>query len=114
MEITCLGDLFNDLNQTGQPSLGEAGSRLSGGQKQRIGIARAIASDSDIFVFDEVTSALDIKTEMQLIDNIRNGLTGKTVVMISHRPYPLSVCDRVYRLDNGKLVEVIEQDRDCK
>ena len=106
INIACLDKLFSALESSGQPKLGEAGSRLSGGQKQRIGIARAIASGTNILIFDEVTSALDSDTEKIVLDNICRSLRDEAVVMISHRPYPLSLCDRVYKMEDGKLTEV--------
>ena len=64
--------------------IGEFGVRISGGQKQRIGIARSLYSNSEILIFDESTSAIDIKTEEKIINNI-NSLKDKTVIMVSHR-----------------------------
>ena len=74
--------------------LAERGSGLSEGQMQRIAIARAVCSDAPVLLLDECTSALDSRTEQQLLQNLRS-LTDQTVVIITHRPAALEICDRV-------------------
>ena len=88
--IACADEFITDLDLM----LGEKGSGLSEGQLQRIAIARAICSGGPILLLDEATSALDSKTEKELLDNLRS-LTDKTVIIVTHRPAALSVCDRV-------------------
>ena len=77
---------------------------LSGGQKQRIGIARALYKDSEILIFDEVTSALDGETEKAVVESI-NHLTqiGKTVIIVAHRISTLEKCHRIYELQEGRV-----------
>ena len=75
--------------------------RLSG-QRQRIGIARALYSNSKILVLDESTSAIDIKTEEKIVDNI-SSLSDKTLIIISHRLSTLKNCNKVLEINNGKL-----------
>lgn len=83
--------------------VGERGVRLSGGQRQRIGIARALYKQAKILVFDEATSALDNATEKALIESI-NGLSKKlTIIMIAHRLSTIEACDRVIRIEQGKI-----------
>ena len=72
---------------------------LSGGQQQRIAIARAIFSESPILLLDEATSALDADTEKRLLQNLRS-MTDKTVVIVTHRPAALEICDRVIDFTN--------------
>ncbi len=84
--------------------VGERGVRLSGGQRQRIGIARALYRQAQILVLDEATSALDNETEeavMSAIDGLDRSLT---VLLIAHRLTTVARCDRVIRLDKGKVV----------
>lgn len=76
---------------------------LSGGQKQRIGLARALYSDANLFIFDEVTSALDMETEQQVYETV-NGLRNQaTVVIVAHRLSTVQRADAVFYLDNGTI-----------
>ena len=99
LKIACANEFVNDVDAI----LGERGTGLSEGQMQRIAIARAIFSGSPILLLDEATSALDEQTEKRLIENLRT-LTDRTVVIVTHRPAVLSICDRVLNFsDGGKL-----------
>ena len=89
--------------------VGERGSRLSGGQRQRIAIARAMVTHPKLLVLDEVTTALDRKTEASICATLQE-LRGKvTIVSISHQPAMMEVADLVYRLENG-AVTALRQD----
>lgn len=83
--------------------VGERGVRLSGGQRQRIGIARALYKHARIIVFDEATSALDTSTEEAVIEALEGLSRELTVVMIAHRLSTLKSCDRIFRLENGRI-----------
>ena len=85
--------------------VGERGIRLSGGQLQRIGIARALYKQPQVLVFDEATSALDTATEQALMDAVNELSKKLTIVMIAHRVSTLHRCDRVIRLENGRVVD---------
>ena len=84
--------------------LGERGSGLSEGQLQRLAIARAVLSGAPVLLLDEATSALDEATEERVLANLR-GLPDRTCLCISHRPAALQICDRVIRVEEGKIVE---------
>ena len=84
--------------------VGERGVRLSGGQRQRLGIARALYKRSKVLVLDEATSALDNDTEQAVMDSINQLDRNLTVVMIAHRLSTVAKCDRVIRLDHGRVV----------
>lgn len=85
--------------------VGERGVRLSGGQRQRIGIARALYHDPDVLVLDEATSSLDNETERGVMDAVKILRGKKTVVIVAHRLSTVEHCDRLYRLDSGRIVE---------
>ena len=80
-------------------NIGERGVKLSGGQKQRLGIARALYLESQILILDEATSALDKKTELSIINTIKDLDDNLTIFMITHREKCLEICD--YILDIG-------------
>ena len=84
--------------------VGERGIRLSGGQRQRIGIARALYHDPAVLVLDEATSSLDTATEYDVMQAIRVLNGNKTVLIVAHRLSTVEHCDRVYRLEQGRLV----------
>jgi len=86
--------------------LGERGVRLSGGQRQRIALARAFYHDRDVLIMDESTSALDSETENEIVKEIKQFKGKKTVIVIAHRLTTLKHCDRIYKLDNGRIVDV--------
>ena len=83
--------------------VGEKGFLLSGGQRQRIGIARALYKKSNILILDEATSALDQQTEMKIISHLCEKSSKTTLIMISHNNDILRYCDRIIKINNGKL-----------
>lgn len=83
--------------------VGERGVRLSGGQRQRIGIARALYHDPAILVLDEATSALDTATERGVMQAITALRGAKTVLISAHRLSTVEQCDRLYRLERGRV-----------
>ena len=84
--------------------VGEKGAKISGGQRQRIALARALVKRPKLLILDEVTSALDPETERAIVDNIRALRGESTVIAITHRAAFLDIADRVYELDNGRVV----------
>lgn len=85
--------------------IGERGVTLSGGQKQRISIARALIKDPQIVVFDDCLSAVDARTEKEIIGNLYEFLDHKTAIIITHRVFSLFEFDKVVVLDKGRIVE---------
>jgi len=86
--------------------VGEKGVRLSGGQRQRIALARALYHQREVLVMDEATSALDSETEHEIIEEIERLKGEKTMIVIAHRLTTLQYCDRIYRLEQGRIVEI--------
>lgn len=99
LQIACADDFVSELDGGIDTLLGERGTGLSEGQMQRIAIARAVFSESPILLLDEATSALDSDTEKRLLQNLRS-MTDKTVVIVTHRPAALEICDRVIDFTN--------------
>ncbi|HLR32576.1 MAG TPA: ABC transporter ATP-binding protein, partial [Fodinibius sp.] len=85
--------------------VGEHGTRLSGGQRQRVGIARALYHDPKVLVMDEATSALDNITEKQITDAIESLKGERTLIMIAHRLTTVKNCDRLYFMEDGKIIQ---------
>jgi ATP-binding cassette, subfamily B, multidrug efflux pump len=85
--------------------IGERGVTLSGGQKQRISIARGLIKDPEIVVFDDCLSAVDAKTEKEILNNLYQYLQHKTALIITHRIFSLFDFDRILVLEDGKIVE---------
>lgn len=88
-----------------QTMIGERGVTLSGGQKQRISIARALIKDSKLVIFDDCLSAVDAKTEKEIISNLNEYLEDKTAIIITHRIFSLFNFDKIVVLENGSIVE---------
>jgi ATP-binding cassette subfamily B multidrug efflux pump len=85
--------------------IGERGITLSGGQKQRAAIARALMKDSPVVILDDALSSVDARTESTIIDNLTSLKGSKTLIVVSHRISPLKGADRIFVMDEGKVVE---------
>jgi ATP-binding cassette subfamily B protein len=106
LKIACADEFVSELENGLDTVLGERGQGLSEGQMQRIAVARAIFSDNPILLLDESTSALDEQTEKNLLENLRN-MTDKTVLIVTHRPAALNICDKIIKMtENG--IEVVK------
>lgn len=93
---------FEDQFET---MLGERGITLSGGQKQRVSIARALIKEPRILIFDDCLSAVDTKTEEEILQNLGKLMLGKTSILISHRISTIKNADKILVLDEGKIIE---------
>ena len=102
-KIACIDDFITSTSNGYNTIVGERGILLSGGQKQRIGIARAIYKSAKILILDEATSSLDNQTESKVINSIRQSDEKLTLIMVAHNLKTLVNCERVIKINNGKL-----------
>ena len=96
--------LLEKLPKGLQTEVGEDGSQLSGGERQRVGVARCFMRDGDVFVMDEMTSALDAQLEEEIIDSLFS-MEEKTVICITHKLSAARRAERILLLKDGKIVE---------
>ena len=102
-KIAKIDDYIQTTELGYETKVGELGVSLSGGQKQRIGIARALYKSSSILIFDEATSSLDIETEKQVVNSIRENFSNLTIIIVAHNLNTLRNCDRILSINNGKI-----------
>jgi ABC-type multidrug transport system fused ATPase/permease subunit len=98
-------DFVNRLPQGLETNVGERGVRLSGGERQRLGLARALYGDPSLVILDEATSALDTETEAQVMSEVIGMRGQRTLLVIAHRLSTVQHCDRLYRLEAGRIVQ---------
>lgn len=99
-----IDQFINSLENKYNTTVGENGVKLSGGQKQRISIARAILKKSPIILLDEATSSLDSEAEKKISHALDNLTRNKTTLIISHKLSSIINCDKIYVINNGKII----------
>ena len=104
-------DFIERLPRGYDTPLGELGGCLSAGQKQLLCVARAVIRNPRILVLDEATSALDAESEKFLMANLKRAHRGRTIILVSHRPAPVSIANLVYRVENGRVTPVERRPR---
>jgi ABC-type bacteriocin/lantibiotic exporter with double-glycine peptidase domain len=102
-EIAGADEFISQMPDKYQTVLGEFGANLSGGQRQRLAIARALINNPPVLILDESTGALDPVSEMEVLDRLLSHRTGKTTVLISHRPSVIRRADWIVMMEQGKL-----------
>ena len=107
LKDACAWDFVSQLPQGIHSPVGEGGKGFSEGQAQRLAIARALIRQAPVMLLDEVTSALDLETERQVLHNLMN--RGVTCIVATHRPSVLSLCSRVYRVADSTLQQLDPQ-----
>ncbi len=110
LQAACAWEFVKDLPAGINSVLGERGRGLSEGQSQRISIARALLRGAPILLFDEATSALDRETEEQVLNNIMRSFPDKIIILSTHRPAALKLCNRIYKIAGGAITEVTVDD----
>lgn len=109
IEACKTADLHNfimELPDGYETMIGEDGIKLSGGQKQRLALARALLTDPAILILDDVTSALDGETEARVQEALSRVMLGRTTFIIAHRLSSVVEADRIYVIEDGKVVDV--------
>jgi len=103
-------EFIEKLPEQFQTRIGEGAARLSAGERQRINLARAFLKDAPIILLDEPTSALDDENEALIAESLRTLLRGRAALMVTHRPTTLAPFQRVLVLEDGRLIERMEND----
>jgi len=103
IKLACAEKFIYELPDNLNYMVGTHGRKISSGQKQRIVIARSFYDSREILVLDEATNALDEETEKKIIKNIINKKDEKTIIIVSHNKSNLSVCDKTYEIEDGKI-----------
>ena len=106
LKLACAWSFVEKLPEGINSEIYERGKGLSEGQAQRIAIARALLRDAPVLLMDEATSALDMETEKEVLSNILRITPERTIILTTHRPSVLSMCDRIYRVVDKRITMV--------
>lgn len=110
LKTACAWEFVEKLPEGINSTLGERGRGLSEGQAQRISIARALLRNAPILLLDEATSALDRETEERVLNNIMSSHPDRLIILSTHRPAALRLCNRIYKISGGKISETTLED----
>ena len=99
-----LEKLVKESNYGVHLHIGEHGSKISGGQRQRLSLARLFYFNKELLILDEPTSAMDDKTEVEIIKELKIMKNNKTMIIVSHNKKILELCDMVYKIEKKKLI----------
>ena len=105
LDVAGLAEFVKEQPHGLEMMVGEHGLRMSGGERQRIALARVLLKDPRLYVLDEATSALDPQTERLVLDRFLRRVSGRSVLLIAHRLTSLTGVDRIFVLDDGRIVE---------
>ena len=105
LQTACAWDFVSALPDGIYSSLGERGRGISEGQAQRLSIARALLRGAPVLLLDEATSALDVETEEAVLRNIVRRYPNKAIIISTHRPGALKLCQKIYRIRDGCIEE---------
>jgi ATP-binding cassette subfamily B protein len=104
-EVSRLATALPDLPDGWNTMLGERGINLSGGQRQRAAIARALVRNPSVLVLDDALSAVDAHTESEILAALRDAITGRTALIVSHRFSAVRDADEIVVLEGGRIIE---------
>ena len=104
--LAAVHDNIVDFKDKYMTMLGERGVTVSGGQKQRISIARALMKHAKILILDDSVSAVDTKTEQEILTNLKKNRAGLTTILIAHRISTVEEMDKIVFIDDGRVVDV--------
>lgn len=110
LKNACAWEFVSQLPEGINHVLGERGRGLSEGQAQRISIARALLRDAPVLLLDEATSALDCETEERVLHNIMESSPDRLIILSTHRPAALKLCERIYRIGDGGIREITPEE----
>ena len=113
LRTACAWDFVSALPDGIDSALGERARGISEGQAQRLAIARALLRDAPILLLDEATSALDTETEEAVLRNIIRFHPNKAIIISTHRPGALKLCQRIYRIHDGGIEEAAPSEADA-
>ena len=105
VRIASFAEDLKNMSEGLETLVGEKGVSISGGQKQRISLARALIKDPEILMLDDSLSAVDAKTEQNIIANIKENRSGKTTIISTHRLSAIKAADEIIVLDEGRIIE---------
>ena len=108
LKVACAWDFVSQFPNGIHHSLGAGGRGISEGQAQRLAIARALLRKAPILLLDEATSGLDVATERQLLENLRQCSQHHTCVLVTHRPESARFCNRTYEIHRRQVTEVTD------
>ena len=112
LQLACAWEFVEKLPRGIDSDIYERGKGLSEGQAQRISIARALLRNAPVLLMDEATSALDVETERRVLQNILKKAPDYTIIITTHRPSVLSMCDRVYRVVDRRITRLGQEEID--
>ena len=105
VEIAKAKDFVEEMDEKYNSMLSQGGTNISGGQKQRISIARAIAREPEIFIFDDSFSALDYKTDLELRKALKKNIKDATCLIVAQRIGTIMHADKIIVLEHGRIIE---------
>ncbi len=101
-----LNKLIDNLPNGINEHVGNQGGKLSGGEKQRIALARALYFEPEFLILDESTSSLDVETERNIMDSLKDLFKYKTSIIVAHRETALINCNKIFKITNGKITKI--------